>query len=102
MGNYEEIFESLFGDPEKVIEVIDQYKPLLYKFASVLFEVYKDYVNNTEISDYSAKALANKYNALINHGFTEDQAFLLLLDSETIKRESLRNLSRNSRSKSNG
>ena len=99
MENYKELFLSLLSDPSTVTAVINQYKPLVYSVAGELFGIYKDYVDNEEVTDYSAKALANKYQALIKYGFTDEQAFLLLLDSETVKRESLRNMSKSGNSK---
>ena len=89
---YKELLIELLKDPDSMAntatEIISQYKPLLYKVLNELFGFYKDLVNNEEYYEYSAKDKMNDYKSLINVGFTEDQAFLLLLDKD-VKRSEL-------------
>lgn len=97
----DDILEKLLTDPDSLVTLIESYKPLLYKFAGVAFGVYKDYVDNEEYHDYTAKALMNKYQALVKYGFTKEQAFALLLDSKIGNDEAMRRFSANMNTKNN-
>lgn len=97
----DDILEKLLTDPDSLVTLIESYKPLLYKFAGVIFGVYKDLVDNEEYNDYTAKSLMNKYQALVKYGFTEEQAFALLLDSKYGKDEAMRQFSAKMNTKNN-
>lgn len=79
------MLDAVLENPEiaKVMmkEVVAQYKPLLYSVLGELFEVYKDYANNTEYFKTSAKVRRNQFEALINAGFTEEQAMVIMIDN---------------------
>ena len=67
---------------DEIIGYINEYKPVVIAAAKELFDVYKSYVDNEDVHTYAAKNLMNTYQAYIAAGFTEDQAFILLLDSQ--------------------
>lgn len=93
--DYKDLLNYLLQDPSATAEVItttfETYKPLIYKVANELFGIYKDYINFEEIYEYGAKYQMGYYQALINAGFTEDQAFTLLLDEES-RRDKLKEI----------
>lgn len=80
----DKILELLTSSPElaktMIGELVGKYKPLVYYVADELFNVYKDYANNTEYFTTVAKSRKNQFDAYIDIGFTEDQAMSLLLN----------------------
>lgn len=99
------MLEQMLENPEvaKAMfkEVVKQYKPLLYSVLGELFDVYKDYANNTEYFATAAQVRRNQFESLVNAGFTEDQAMALLIDNIERTKEFLRNSSSVNASKSN-
>ena len=91
-----ELLKSLLADPDVMAGIIEKYKPTLYKMAAEIYGIYKDYVDYPELSEYKAKAMMNDYQAFIKYGFTEDQAFTLLLNQQERNAEALRNMSKTS------
>lgn len=87
--------QSTKGVKEEVLGYIKEYTPIAIDVAKELFEIYKKYVDNEELHIYRAKSLMNDYNAYINAGFTEDQAFTLLLNDKTQRNDSLKKISYN-------
>ena len=87
--------QSAEGVKEEVLGYIKEYTPIAIDVAKELFEIYKKYVDNEELHIYRAKNLMNDYQAYINAGFTEDQAFTLLLNDKTRRNDSLKNISYN-------
>ena len=81
------------GVKEEVLGYIKEYTPIAIDVAKELFEIYKKYVDNEELHIYRAKSLMNDYQAYINAGFTEDQAFTLLLNDKTQRNDSLKKMS---------
>jgi len=88
--------QSTKGVKEEVLGYIKEYTPIAIDVAKELFEVYKKYVDNEEFHIYRAKSLMNDYQAYIDAGFTEDQAFTLLLNEKTQRNDSLKRISYNS------
>lgn len=84
MDLFKDIFAQLLTDPQGsvdgVVAAIAAYKPYIYKILNELFGLYKDLVDNEEYYEYIAKDKMNEYQSLLNAGFTEDQAFILLLN----------------------
>ena len=62
-----------------VSEIIESYKPFVYGLLQEVVKIYADYANNTEVPALNAKVSKNKYDAYVVAGFTEDQAFSLLM-----------------------
>lgn len=79
--------ESLLGlamsNPEMIPTVvhilIEKYKPIVYGVLEELLVILEDYANNKKIQEINATADRNKYDAYVSAGFTEDQAFDLLM-----------------------
>ena len=67
---------------DEIIGYINEYKPVVIEVAKELFNVYKSYVDNEDVHTYAAKNLMKTYQAYIAAGFTEGQAFILLLNSQ--------------------
>ena len=82
----DKILELLKSDPELIVlvakEYIDKYKPIVYKLLHEGLNVYSDYVNNTELFALEAKGKRNYYDALVNAGFTEDQALTIMIHDD--------------------
>ena len=96
-----ELIMKLLSDPDTfstlISTMITTYKPMFYKVLGELFSIYKDYVDNPEIYEYKAKGLMNTYQELVKVGFTEEQAFTLLIDKETRMENMLNNIANNSK-----
>lgn len=103
MESYKELLMAFIENPQgaidEVVAVISNYKPLAYKLLNELFEIYKDLVNNEEFYAYTAKDRMNDYQALINAGFTEEQAFTLLLNNESRQNELIKRIQQSSKAK---
>lgn len=78
-----DLIELSGENPESVLpvvkEYVNKYKPFIYGLLHQILDIYKDYSNNTEYPEIIAKIKRNKYDAYVNAGFTEDQAFALLI-----------------------
>lgn len=86
--------ENPEGTSDTIVKYLDEYRPLMYKLFNTLYGFYKDYVNNEEVYAYDAKYKMSYYQALINAGFTEDQAFTLLLDRQNRRDNALNNFTK--------
>lgn len=89
--------ENPEGIPAVVKEYIGTYKPVVYGVLKELLEIYRDYVNNDELHKLSAQAAKKKFDSFVEAGFTENQAFTLLLNSNASLNESLRNMGNSSK-----
>ena len=82
----DKILELLGSNPELIVpvvkECINKYKPIAYGLLHEVVDVYKDYSNNEEWFALEAKVKRNYYNALVNAGFTEDQALTLMIHDD--------------------
>ena len=58
---------------------IEKYKPFVYELFHEVVKILNDYSNNTELPAISARITKNQYDAFIAAGFSEDQAFSLLM-----------------------
>lgn len=73
--------------PVIVKAMMEKYKPIVYECCNELFQVYKDYVNNKEVALVSAQARKNMFDAYVEVGFTEEQAWALMTkDVDTMKK----------------
>ena len=100
---FNKLIEVIMSNPKlakpMVSELVDQYKPLLYGVAEELFNMYKDYANNTEYFSTSAIAKKNQYDAYINVGFSDEQSMSLVLNDAKKLEEKLNKLSSGVKSK---
>lgn len=80
----DKILGVLMTNPEAIMptikEYIEKYKPVVYALAQEMVEVVKDYSNNTEYPQVMAQIAKNKYDAYIKVGFSEEQAFALIIN----------------------
>ena len=60
---------------------IEKYKPFVYELFHEVVKILNDYSNNTELPAISARITKNQYDAFIAAGFSEDQAFSLLMEN---------------------
>lgn len=81
--NLDTILDLLLKDPDasKVIvsSAIERYKPLLYSICGELFGIYKDLVNNDEYYNTMALYDKKKLDALVNVGFSRDEAMDIII-----------------------
>lgn len=84
---------------DEILGYIREYKPFVIEVAKEAFDLYKKWVDNEELHQYSAKELMNNYQAYIAAGFTEEQAFILLLNKRVERDELSRLLQINSKNK---
>lgn len=95
----EELMKTIMDNPMEVIKtnpevipvivkaMMEKYKPIVYECCNELFQVYKDYVNNKEVALVSAQARKNMFDAYVEVGFTEEQAWALMTkDVDTMKK----------------
>ena len=75
----EEILKLLAENPEIVASIVNRYKPALYETGNQFLDMYEDLINNERYYDLFAKSKKNTYNALLQNGFTENQAMQILL-----------------------
>lgn len=82
----EEILKAILNSPEGasalITELVKQYKPVAYAVLSELFGVYKDWANNQDYFETEAKFTWNRFKALTDCGFTQDQAMSILLKED--------------------
>ena len=84
---------------DEILGYIREYKPLVIEIAKEFFDLYKKLVDNEDYHTYTAKSLMNDYQAYIAAGFTEEQAFILLLNKRVENDELIRRLSVSSKNK---
>lgn len=81
----DKFIELLSASPELANGVIsgevEKYKPVLYAVLRELFGLFKDLVNNDEYYEVCAKSNRKRFMALVNEGFSEDQAMAIMLAS---------------------
>ena len=94
----EEILKLLSSNPEMIKGFIEQYKPLVYTVAQELFNVYGDYANNKEIFKTMATSKKNKFDSLIEVGFTENQAIAFMINDDKNLEKSIKNISSSTKS----
>lgn len=99
---FNKLIEMVMSNPKMakpiVSELVDQYKPLLYGVAEELFNMYKDYANNTEYFNTVATVKKNQYDAYINVGFTPEQAIGFILNDAKKLQETMNKLSSGAKS----
>lgn len=76
----EELLESLFGSPQNISALFEQYKPIIYMVCKELFGLYKDLVNNDDYYDTCALGNWKRFSALTKVGFTEEQAMQIIVN----------------------
>lgn len=74
-------------DPEEgaksLHDLVSKYKPLLYCICAEIHSMIKDLTNNDEWYATNARNYKQCYDAYMNVGFTEDQAFALVMKDAT-------------------
>ena len=97
----EMILKLLKENPEMVMpvikEMINKYKPLVYELGNELLNVYKDYANNDEYFKTAAQVNYKMYKELVDAGFTDEQAFTLILDRNTRMEKHMASISVNTK-----
>ncbi|MDO5764996.1 MAG: hypothetical protein Q4P84_04785 [Elusimicrobiales bacterium] len=67
-------------DADTIKELCDTYKTPVYEGLAYFFDRFKDLVNNKEYFEYRAKFKKAIYDAYVAEGFTEEQAFALIIN----------------------
>lgn len=80
----EELLKAIMTSPDALSEAMEQYKPMVYAICKQVFSVFKDFVNSEEYYRYSALNDWNTYKAHIDAGFSEEQAFLLMIRNSEV------------------
>ena len=92
-----EVFLKLFEEnPESAVTLIkgyiEKYKPIVYELLKEISKVYTDYVDNDDWYALCAKGAKKKFDSYVAAGFSEDQAFTLMLNSNVALTNSLKNV----------
>ena len=95
----DELLKAVLTSPDALAESMEQYKPMVYAICNQIFSFYRDFVNNDEY--YKCNALNNwkTYKAHIDAGFSEEQAFLLMIRNSEATDKMLKSLASNNRKK---
>lgn len=92
----EVLLKLLEESPESVVALIkgwiEKYKLNVYELLKEISKVYADYVNNDEWFALCAEGAKKKFDSYVAAGFTEDQAFTLMLNSNAALANSLQNI----------
>ena len=90
----DELLKAILTSPDALAESMEQYKPIVYAICNQIFSFYRDFVNNDEY--YKCNALNNwkTYKAHIDAGFSEEQAFLLMIRNAETASNMLRTMSK--------
>jgi len=90
-----DIIELVGKNPEAAVAtahvLIEQYKPFLYSLLNDVFGIYKDYANNEDVFATEAKARMNSMKALMDQGFTREEAFALIMNDRVALKEAMKN-----------
>ena len=75
--------------------MVEKYKPMAYEIGNIVLDIYKDFSNNQEYFETVAKVKKNMFDAYIEAGFSEDQAFALIINDNIqrlnyLKKQSLK------------
>lgn len=94
--NYNDILTSmmpLINSPEEmasfVSEFVTIFKPAMYTAGKELLNILKDFSNQTEYFDTIAKIKKQYFDSYVGAGFTEEQAFSLMIDDAMRMKEEL-------------
>ena len=84
----------LMGDPESqetaVKDLVAKYKPIIYTVVNEVFGVYKDLVTNEEWFAQTAQMKWKTYKALVDAGFTSEQAMAFMLNGDETRAQWVR------------
>ena len=95
----EELITAFMESPESgftlVKTMVEKYKPMAYEIGNIVLDIYKDFSNNQEYFETVAKKKKNMFDAYIEAGFSEDQAFALIINDNIqrlnyLKKQSLK------------
>lgn len=95
----EELITAFMESPESgfalVKTMVEKYKPMAYEIGNIALDIYKDFSNNLEYFETVAKVKKNMFDAYIEAGFSEDQAFALIINDNIqrlnyLKKQSLK------------
>ena len=95
----EELITAFMESPESgftlVKTMVEKYKPMAYEIGNIVLDIYKDFSNNQGYFDTVAKVKKNMFDAYIEAGFSEDQAFALIINDNIqrlnyLKKQSLK------------
>lgn len=95
----EELITAFMESPESgftlVKTMVEKYKPMAYEIGNIVLDIYKDFSNNQEYFETVAKVKKNMFDAYIEAGFSEDQAFALIINDNIqrlnyLKKQSLK------------
>ena len=90
-----DILNTLFESPElaaiAVPGLFNKYKPVIYAALKEVLVMYKDLAANDDYMKTSASYTWNRYKSYINAGFSEEQAFALIINDRDVMKEAVKN-----------
>ena len=94
--NYSNILTSMISASDRpeelesiIIDFAKAFKPVIYSAGKEILNILKDFSNQTEYFDTIAKIKKKYFDAYIGAGFTEEQAFSLMINDTTRMKEEL-------------
>ena len=85
----EEILKALLSSPEGIHAIVEQYKPVVYAVCAEGFGAYKDLVDNDEYYQVRAKDSRKMVEALIDEGFSREEAMDILLSQKVAAKNAI-------------
>lgn len=96
MDDILDILKQVIKNPDALNAEIDEYwallKPVIYHGAKLIADVEKDYANNAEWRHLMAQRDWDYYDERRKVGFTDEQAFTLLLNSQMTNRQTMKDI----------
>lgn len=96
MDDILEILKQLIKDPTVANATVDGFwaniRPIVYHLAKLYADVEKDYANNAEWRHLMAQRDWDYYDERRKVGFTDEQAFTLLLNSQMTNRQIMKDI----------
>ena len=102
----DENLKGLAESPDAIVELaqvlIDEYKEPIKAIAGQILDLYAEFVDDDRHYQLSAKNKWKSYKALIEVGFSKDQALMIMLNNNAEIVKNLRKANENSAGISNG
>ncbi len=101
----DDLMKMATENPEMLAEIVSglvsRFKPMVYRAAKEILNIYRDYAECDEIFELNAKVHRKGFEALVKEGFTEDQAMALLLRDNIRLNDALKDISKSASVKFN-